>query len=75
MQNNKGFPQLSARESPQRSKEALTRAARMAEIIRSQAHKGLYHRAEHMNWVGRKTGMQILKGTIMALEWCQPTPR
>lgn len=75
LQKNKGFPQLSANEIPQRSKEALTRAARMAENIRSQAHKGLYHRAEQMNWVGRKTGMQILKGTEMALEWYQPTPR
>lgn len=74
MQKNKGFHQLSARGIPQRGKEAFTRAARRADIIRSQPHKGLWHRAEQRNRVGGKSGMQILERTELALQWYKHTP-
>lgn len=46
-----------------REMRALARAARMAKNIRNQSHDGLWHRAEQMNEVGRKTGTQVLKKT------------
>lgn len=60
MEKNKGFHQLSARGIPQRSREALTRAARMADIIRSQPHK-TFVTEQRTEWVG-KVGCRFWKG-------------
>lgn len=49
IQKDQNLPQLSARKIFQRSKEALlARAVRVIEILGSQSHKGLSHRAEQM---------------------------
>lgn len=56
MQKDQGLPQLLAREISQGCKETLARAARMAEILRSQPHKGPGHRAEEMNRMDMKWG-------------------